>query len=531
MNQCQQMHLATRAIDGARKISIFCSLLVLVLSAAIFSPKTAAAEVHAGDTRQNSEVPAAVSPTTTTTTNETWRKTPPTLPAPRPFKMAPVTSYKLDNGLQVELVPDHRFPFVTVSLGIKAGSCYESPDKLGLADITADMLTEGTSTKKSREIADEIDFIGGGMKASSDYDFTLLSGSALSKYTDRLFNLMSDVLLHPSFPEDELQLKKTNLLQELAMKRSEPDFLVEERFNRVVFGNHPYAVVAPTPKTVQAINRKDLQDFHSRFYLPNESVLIVVGDFDEQKLREVINSHFNSDWKTGHLPIAQLPNAPQQHGRHIYLVDRPGSVQSSIHLGNVAIKKTDPDYFPMLVTNEILGGATQARLFLNIREQKGYTYGAYSEMAARREPGSFSAEAEVRTEVTAPSLEEFLYELDRIRNVRVTDKELKDAKNYIVGSFQLGLETQSGLAQRLLEAKLYDLPSDYLEKYTEKVMAVNADDVRRVARRLIDIDNIVIAVVGDAAKIKKELDYFGPVEVYDTSGALSTESGKHVTGS
>ena len=479
--------------------------------------------INAGEMSKNID---KATDATTPKSPEAWRKNAPKLPAPREFKMATAVRYKLNNGLTVNLVQDHRFPFVSASIGIKAGSCFESKEKLGLADMTADMLTEGTTSKKSKEIADEIDFIGGGMKASSDYDFSLLSGSALSKYSDRLFDLMSDVLLHPNFPEDELKLKKTNLLQELVMKRQEPDFLNEERFSKVVFGNHPYGVVAPTPKTVASLTRQDLVDFHAHYFIPNESVLVVVGDFDEAKMKDVIKSHFDSEWKEGKLPALSLPETPKQTGRHIFLVDRPDSVQSSVRLGNLSIKKTDADYFPTVVANEILGGASQARLFLNIREQKGYTYGAYSAITARKQPGSFSAEAEVRTDVTGPSLEEFIYELDRIRNVKVSDKELKDAKSYTVGSFQLGLETQSGFAQRLLEENLYDLPANYLETYTDKIMAVTADDVRRVARKMIDFDNIVISVVGDAKKIKPELDYFGPVEVYDTSGALSTEASK-----
>lgn len=379
--------------------------------------------------------------------------------------------------------------------------------------------------KKSKEIANETDFIGGGLKAVSDFDFTIVSGSALSKYSDRLVDLLSDIVFHPTFPEEELTLAKTNLTQSLAMKRSEPDFLVEERFNKVVFGDHPYGVVAPTPQTIERITRKDLQEFHDSHYLPNEATLVVVGDFDPEHLKTMLESKFGSGiWKSGTMPVAQMPVVPKQTGRRIYLVNRPGSVQSSIKLGNVGISKTDPDYFPMSVANQILGGAAHSRLFLNIREQKGYTYGAYSSISAHRQPGPFSAEAEVRTEVTAPSLEEFLYELNRIRDVKVTDKELQDAKTYIVGSFQLGLETQSGLAQRLLELKLYDLPDNYLETYADKVMAVKPDDIRHVARKLIDNNNIVISVVGDASKIKQDLQYFGPVDVYDTTGKLSSDS-------
>ncbi len=465
------------------------------------------------------EVPSA------SVSGEQWRKNPPSSPPPRPFKLPTITSYKLDNGLQVQLIEDHRVPFLTVALGIKAGSAYESKDKLGLAEMTADMLNEGTTTKKSKEIADETDFIGGGLKAVSDFDFTIVSGSALSKYSDRLVDLLSDIVFHPTFPEEELKLAKTNLTQALAMKRSEPDFLVEERFNKVVFGDHPYSVVAPTPTTIENIARKDLQDFHDTHYLPNEATLVIVGDFDPAHLKQQIESKFGTGiWKSDTMPVVQLPQLPKQNGRKIYLVDRPGSVQSSIKLGNVAINKTDPDYFPVAVANQILGGAAHSRLFLNIREQKGYTYGAYSSVAAHRQPGPFAAEAEVRTEVTAPSLEEFLYELSRIRDVKVTDKELKDAKTYIVGSFQLGLETQSGLAQRLLELKLYDLPDNYLETYSDKVMAVTPDQIRKVARKVIDDNNLVISVVGDASKIKQDLQYFAPVEIYDTTGKLSSDA-------
>ena len=343
-----------------------------------------------------------------------------------------------------------------------------------------------------------------------------------------MFKILSDVVLNPSFPEDELKLKKTNIIDELAMKRSEPGFLLEERFNKVTFGNHPYSVVAPTKETVERISRNDLVQFHASEYVPNQAHLVVLGDFDLDKMKALIDENFGEKWQRGIPPAVEQAEMPKQHGRKIYLVNRPGSVQASIKLGNIAISKTDRDYFPMLVANQILGGAGNARLFLNIRENKGYTYGAYSSLAARRQRGSFDAEAEVRTDVTAPTLEEFLYELDRLRNVRVSAKELSEAKSYLAGSFQLGLESQSGLASRLLERRLYDLPDNYLETYVDNLLAVSADDVRRVARNHIDLDNIVICVVGDAEKIKPELEMFAAVDVYDTSGKLSSNGNRSV---
>ncbi|HEY9754303.1 MAG TPA: pitrilysin family protein [Oculatellaceae cyanobacterium] len=521
-------HKISKKVSKKRKFNTLLVVASLFLPAALAASSPAALAAEDTETKPIANEGIVLPPGPI---GETWRKKPPTLPAPRPFAMAKAAEFKLENGLQVELIPDHRVPFITIALGIKAGSCFDPPEKSGLADMTADLLTEGTEARKSKEIADQVDFIGGGLKGVTDPDFTLLSGSALSKYSDKLFDLFTDVLLHPTFPEDELSLKKTNLIEELAMKRSEPEFLVEERYHKMLFGEHPYGIVAPSPASVKSLTRTDVQQYHQTHYLPNESVLVVVGDFEEAKIKELIQNQFGAGWKKGTMPVPTMPALPKQNGRRIYLVNRPGSVQSNIRLGNIAISKSDPNYFPMVLANEVLGGATQARLFLNIREQKGYTYGAYSGLTARRQPGSFTAEAEVRTEVTAPSLEEFLYELDRIRNVKVSDKELKDAKSYLIGSFQLGLETQSGLAQRLLESKLYDLPEDYLRTYSDKVMAVTPDDIRAAARKMIDLNNVVITIVGDADKVQKDLQYFGPVEVYDTSGAMSTDSKKATTGS
>jgi len=456
---------------------------------------------------------------------------PPQLPAPKPFKMPAVQKFKLSNGLKVELVEDHRVPYVTAFVGIKAGSVLDDPNKLGVAELTADLITEGTEARKSKQIADQIDFIGGSLDAFSDYDFTVLNASSLSDYSDRLFSLMSDVLINPSFPEDELKLKKTNLIQELTMQRSQPSYLLKERFRRVVFGNHPYGIVSPKPEMIANISRDDLRKFHEHCYVPNESVLLVVGDIEAPRAKHLIEASFGS-WRAGEHRDLTLPAVAGQKGRRIYLVDRPGSVQSSLMIGNIGIKKKDPDYFAAKVMNQILGGGAHARLFLNIREQKGYTYGAYSNLSARVFPDTFTSSADVRTEVTAASLKEFFFELERMRNSAVSQKELDDAKNYIAGQFQLSLETQNGLAQHLLEVNMHDLPDDYLETFANKIMAVSADDVQKVAQRLVQDKDLVIAVVGDAKKIKAELEPFAPIEVYDIDGQLTNKTGSgYVPGS
>ena len=474
-------------------------------------------------TTSSAAIPATVGTSTAALKPEPWRKDAPEATEPRPFKLPAVETYKLENGLKVQLVEDHRVPYVTVFLGFKAGKLLDDNQTLGVAQLTADMLTEGTGSRSSKELADQIDYIGGSLGAHTGYDFTLLNGSALSNSTAKLFELFSDVLLNPSFPEDEIKLKKANWLQALIMKRSQPSFLLEERFRKVIFGGHPYGIVAPHPDMVSAITQKDLVEFHKQHYIPNDAILLVLGDFDKSKMKELISNSLG-EWQAGERKEASLPHVPSHKGRKIYLVNRPGSVQSSLKLGNLGIKKTDPDYFKILVMNEVLGGAAHSRLFANIRENKGYTYGAYSSSATRVHPDVFYASADVRTDVTAASLQEFLYELEKIRNLKPKTDELTTAKNYLTGTFQLGIETQAGLAQRLLEVSLYGLPDDYLETYTKKVMAVTPEDVRVAVRRIIQAKDLVITVVGDAEKIQPDLEMFAPVEVYSTEGEAVTRA-------
>lgn len=455
------------------------------------------------------------------TKSESFRKKPPILPPPRPLQMPKVMSFKLDNGLEVRLVENKQVPFITALMGIKCGSANDTLEKLGLADLTAQMITEGANKKNSKELAKQIDFIGGSISAGTNADFTIISASALSKYSKQLFDLLACVVINPTFPDDELALKKTNLIQELELKRSEPDFLVEERFNKVVYGNHPYSVVAPKPETIQKITKLNLEEFHHKHYVPNESVLIVVGDFDSTKLKEILTSYFSSkDWKARKVTPKHLNPVIEPKEERIYLVDRPGSVQSSIRLGNVGIERKDKNYFSFLVANEILGGSSRSRLFLNIREQKGFTYGAYSHMITHKSAGDFVAYAEVRNKVTAPSLQEFMYELERIRNVKVGSSELTDAKNHLVGTFQLAVESQYGLASKLLDIALYDLPETYLTNYATEILKVTPSQIQDVMRKYVNLHNLTIVVVGDKSKIIDDLQYFAPVTVYDSNGKL-----------
>jgi predicted Zn-dependent peptidase len=274
------------------------------------------------------------------------------------------------------------------------------------------------------------------------------------------------------------------------------------------------------------MTRDGLVKFRETTYIPNNAVFMVVGDVDREAIIARIEELFG-DWKPGALPNLNLPALPKRNARSVYVVDRPGSAQSNIVIANEGITRTSPDYFPMLLMHTILGANASSRLFMNLREEKGYTYGAYSNLDARRLAGTFRASAEVRTPVTGASLHEFFYELGRIRDEAVTAEELKNAKSYLAGVFPIRIETQDGLIDQLVSIRMYDLPPDYLETYREQVNAVTAADIQRVAQSYVTPDSAAIVIVGDAAAIGEQVKpYADTIELYDTDGKPKAVSSK-----
>jgi len=315
-----------------------------------------------------------------------------------------------------------------------------------------------------------------------------------------------------------VNLARENTKQLLIQQRAQPSFLASERMAKVIFGTHPYSSISPTAEMLDALTRDDLLSFRKSMFIPNNGVLLVVGDFERESLVAQVEDLF-SQWSQG--PISQLssPALTQRTERIIYLVDRPGSAQSNIVIANEAIIRTSPDYFPLLLMHTILGANASSRLFMNLREHKGYTYGAYSNLDARRFAGTFRATAEVRTAVTGASLHEFFYELDRIRNEAVSVEEITNAKSYLTGVFPIRIETQDGLIDQLVNIKMFDLPDDYLLTYRDQLNAVTIDEIQTVAQQYVTPDKAAIVIVGDAAEIDEQIKpYSEKVEVYDTDG-------------
>jgi predicted Zn-dependent peptidase len=435
-------------------------------------------------------------------------------------KLPRATEATLSNGLTVLVIEDHRLPLISIQYNIGAsGPIFDPPNMVGLSRITAQMMTEGTKTRSSLQISQEVERLGAALSVSSTYgsSVTTLNASGLSDNFDKWLELADDVLMNPSFPANELDRHKQQLTVALRQQRTSAEFLMSERFSRAMYGDHPAANVTTNQGTVDALTPAILAKWHDDKYAPQNTVLGISGDV---KANEVVPKleKLLAGWKKTELKEALPANPKPATARKIYLVDRPDSVQTSLIMGNIAIDRRDPDHFVMVALNQILGGGGAGRLFKNLREEKGYTYGAYSSFSATKFPGPWDAYAEVRTEVTDGALTEFIKELQRLRDQPVSDQELDDAKRAIVASFALSLESPDELMNNAWIRKIYSLPEDYWDTYPAKLMAVTASDIQRVARKYIDPQTMQIIAVGDGSKIRTILEKYGPLERYDTQG-------------
>ncbi len=440
------------------------------------------------------------------------RTKPPETPPIPSFKMPPVHEAALPNGLSMVLVEDARFPLVSMRLSFQAGSKFDPPGLPGLAGIVAGLLTQGTTTRSFRDLAEELTSIGATLSGHTSPDIFTLGGSVLSENTAKLLDLLADVALHANFPENEVALRKQNAKQTLLAKRSQAAFLASEKFDALVFGSHPYSFVSATMESLDRMERTSIVQFRDTFLAPNNAVLLLVGQLPPQpEVLKLVHHHF-ATWKEKTLPAAPAKDFPGSK-RQFVLVDRPGSVQADIHIGRLAATRTDPDYYPLLVGNAILGGSASSRLFLDVREKQSLAYDAHSELDRRKDAGVFTAVTQVRNEEVGRGVAAVLDNLSRMAQAPVTAAELTDFKNYISGEFLIGLETQASLADQIDLVKTMGLPDDYLEKFTTRVRSVEPGHIQAAAQKYMDPERGTIVVVGDPAQIQKPLEQFGSVEV------------------
>ena len=446
------------------------------------------------------------------------KQSPPAPLAPSAFDIAQPFRTKLANGLELVLFENKRLPLVSFRLAFRSGDINDPTGKTGLTSAIASMLTEGTLNYTSKQLAEKVERLGANLGAHSSDDFTTVSASALSLYSLEVLDLLAEAVLRPTFPENELDLYRRNTVEHLKFQRSQSSFLAGEQAARLIYGKHPYATVSPNAADVEGLEREALKSFHARTYIPNNAMLIAVGDVDRDEFIKEVKSQFGG-WQQGSATFDNYAPPPHRDTRTLTIVDRPGSAQSNIVLGNLAIDRTSPDYFPVLVMNQVLGAGASSRVFMNLREEKGYTYGAYTRLNTKRLAGDIEATAEVRNDVTGVSLKEFFYELERIRDEDVRDDELADAKSFLSGVFPIRAETQEGLTNLIVNQHLYGLPDDYLQTYREHVDAITIADVRTAAEKYVRPAEMAIVIVGDASQILDQVKpYAHSIEIYDTEG-------------
>jgi predicted Zn-dependent peptidase len=433
------------------------------------------------------------------------------LPRPRETKLA--------NGLTVLVLEQHKLPTVAFTLWVKTGALADPKDLPGLAKATAEMLREGTTHRTSAQLAADVDGLGANLMASAEFgaDTSTVFASGLSESTERLLELMSDIVLNPTFPPDEFAKYQKRQLAQVEQMRSRPGFLAQERFHKVLYGDFAAAVVSATPESLKVMTTAQLKDFHDRYYVPNNALLGVVGDVRFDEVVSLIQKAFG-DWKSQPVALPDLGRIPPPAPTRITLVDRPESVQTNILAGDFAVRRADPDYVPLTVMNRVLGGGASARLFLNLREKHGYTYGAYSSFNSDIYPGTWRANTEVRNAVTDGSLHELMEEFKRIRTELVPESELDEARRSIVASFALSLEQPTTLLNFSMIANYFRLAPDYWDRYPEQVAKVSPEAVEQAAKKYVDLEHLQFVCVGDGKQIKDTLKKYGPVEVYDADG-------------
>jgi len=425
----------------------------------------------------------------------------------------------LKNGLRVVVLENHRVPTFSMEMVVMSGGLSDPADLHGLAGATAALLREGTAKHTSRELAEQLDTIGATMNANSGLSgfTTNITAAGLVENFDQVLDLFTEVIRTPKFPTDEVDKYKSRTIQAQRLVRGQAAFLAQERLNQAIYGSHPASLVLPPAEGINKLVPADLMRFHDENYVPNNAMLAIVGDVTLKEILPKLERAFG-DWKSGAAPQTVIPAAPAQSAAKIYLINRPGSVQTVFQIGALGIERTDPDYAAMAVMNRILGGGGSSRLFLNIREDKSYAYSVGSNFSSSKYRGTFVASAPVRTDATEGALREFMNEFNRIRNEKVSANELENAKRSIVGGFALSLENPGALLQNIVTQKLYNLPANYWDTYPQKIEALTADDVQRVAQKYIDLNHLQIVAVGDATKTREVLAKFGTVVEYDADG-------------
>jgi zinc protease len=436
------------------------------------------------------------------------KQTPPAGGAPKPFTLPRKETFTLKNGTQVTLVPYGSIPKVTVSAIVLAGNINEGAEQVWLADLTGELMKEGTTTRTGEAIAEEAARMGGSLGISVTPDQTSITADVLSESGPQLVSLIADVLQRPALPASEVERIKTNFIRNLSIAKSQPGSLAQERFSKLLYADHPYGRIFPTEEMIKSFQIADVQKFYKENFSAARTRIYVAGRFDAAAMRRSITQAFGG-WARGSSFVENIPKPVSV--RKIHLIDRPGAPQSTLYLGLPVIDPSHKDFVALSVMNSLLGGSFASRITSNIREQKGYTYSPNSSLATHYRGAHWVQVADVTTAVTGPSLKEIFYEIDRLQKEPPTEAELQGIKNYRAGVFTIQNSSRAGIIGQLAFLDLHKLPETYLTNYVQNVLAVTPQDVQRVAREYLKSERMAIVVVGDKAQIAGQLTDYGEV--------------------
>ncbi len=448
------------------------------------------------------------------------RTKPPELGPPPRVSLPPILTRQLPNGLKLMIVEQHELPLADFVLLVGSGGTVDPAGKTGVANLTSSMLREGTTTRKSLDIADQVAFLGINLSPTSSWESSTLSLHTPTAQLDSALALFADVALHPSFPANEFERIRKTRLTELLQLRDQGPAIANIAFPAIIYGSgHPYGLpLIGSEGSVKSLTTADLLSYYQTNFRPNNATLIVVGDVNPAQVEQKINTLFGN-WERGDLPQLNYSEPPKSGTTTIYLIDKPGAAQSSFRIGSVGVPRSTRDYFALTVMNTILGGSFTSRLNQNLREARGYTYGAGSRFDMRRAAGPFTASAEIVSAKTDSALLEFMKELNGIRQ-SVPPDELSRAKRYLQLQLPGNFETTQQIAGALVPVALYGLPLDYYNNYVQNIEGVTQADVARVAQQYISPGSLAVVIVGDRKTIEQGLKAInvGAIAIRDIAG-------------
>ena len=433
---------------------------------------------------------------------------PPKPGTPRDFHVPTPRRFTLDNGLEVALVQWGNMPKVRVTLDVRSGNAFEGAKEVWLADLTGNLMREGTTSRSATEISQQAARMGGSLSVAVGGDTTTIGGDVLSESGPRMVELVADVVRNPKFPDSEVPRLKANLSRQLAVALSQPQQIALQKFRAVLYGDHPYGRLLPTAEMVQSYSMDQIKQFYQTTYGAGRSRVYIVGRFDPAAVEAAVKQAFTG-WSKGS-PANPQPPKPTST-RTVYLVDRPGAVQSTLIIGLPVIDPTQTDFIPLTVMDALLGGAFASRITKNIREDKGYTYSPFSELSAHYRDAYWAENADVTTNVTGPSIKEIFAEIERLQTSPPAPEELTGIQNYLAGTYVLQNSSRAGITGQLQYIDLHGLPASYANDYVKNVYAVTPQKVADVAKRYLQRDRATIVVVGDKKVIEEQIKTFGTI--------------------